>query len=500
MSIEDKPMIIPEKHEKLDAALFDRLEDIRPQKEIYKLLAPDKAIADAEKTAFFAARKKDQAYQPDLRPTIQAEDILKIRADLRTFKRELKNIEHNINLSDAERLVARVYRWKINEMIAGMHMLEAADRDSQDSAKSAERFAIWNQFIYGKPDIDTFTSSAKWIETFTEPQDTDDEALITAKSELKALIAPLAADYDKYAPKTETFATVKTSQENAIELMTKGGELPTKGTVTPEIGEPLIRLALDNIGLTDYERQVTSAASWDIDHNNKTLNGPALKNMVLRRFIGLVLGHEIGSHGVERTNGLRGALKLAGIGLDRYETGNEGRAVIAEQAPYDSFEAFEKITRWQDIVRRHFAISLAVGVDQGDKPRSFSETFKIINAFDRVIALGGRKEDNPLPVEDVLQKADTKTWDLLKRVCKGTHGGGAYLKDMVYLEGNIKIWKLADKNPDIVAMGDIAKFDVSNPRHICALIALGVLPETASQVLAAFDQSEIDLAQDQVNF
>ena len=55
---------------------------------------------------------------------------------------------------------------------------------------------------------------------------------------------------------------------------------------------------------------------------------------------------------------------------------------------------------------------------------------------------------------------------------KGTDGtGGAYLKDTVYLEGNVAVWQV----PELIPEGDKGKYDIANPRHTESLVRLGVI-------------------------
>jgi len=67
------------------------------------------------------------------------------------------------------------------------------------------------------------------------------------------------------------------------------------------------------------------------------------------------------------------------------------------------------------------------------------------------------------------------------RALKGTRGtGGAYMKDIVYLEGNIRCWQIAATHPERILYGDIGKFDITNERHIRALQQLHILPESTT--------------------
>jgi hypothetical protein len=47
----------------------------------------------------------------------------------------------------------------------------------------------------------------------------------------------------------------------------------------------------------------------------------------------------------------------------------------------------------------------------------------------------------------------------------------------VYLEGHVANWlEAATRGPAAVSEGDLAKFDISNPRHVQKLQKFGLLP------------------------
>lgn len=184
--------------------------------------------------------------------------------------------------------------------------------------------------------------------------------------------------------------------------------------------------------------------------------------------MGLALGHEVGSHLLERINGLVGPLRLASDGLDRYELGNEGRAIIREQVPYETFDEFGNLVRWRDILRRDIAVGLGAGVGE-ERPHSFSEVYGAMKPIDTMYALKSGKPET----------AHKRSWDLTVRTRRGVSGeGGAYLKDKVYLEGNVACWLTAAlQGPAAISGGDLGKFDINNPRHIVLLQSVGLLPK-----------------------
>lgn len=224
---------------------------------------------------------------------------------------------------------------------------------------------------------------------------------------------------------------------------------------------------------SQYAIKPVEGTVWGVNHTEAAVEQPQKYSMVPNRFVGLGLGHEIGSHLLERVNGERGPLQLASEGLDRYELGNEGRAVVREQVVYDTIDDFGKLVRWRDILRRHIAISYACGVGEPDQ-HTAAEVYDLLSKIDYMYQIKLRPDD----AEEAKSRAQKKTDALVLRVLKGTDGTGyAYLKDKVYLEGNVAVWAAARvKGPDTVSQGDLGKFDITNPRHIGILQEVGLLP------------------------
>ena len=248
-------------------------------------------------------------------------------------------------------------------------------------------------------------------------------------------------------------------------------ELPDTGKIIPAMGEVAIAQALQNLG-SDYGRGFSDGASWSLSHIRQQVEGPENYKFVPPRFVGLVLGHEIGSHLLEYVNGSRSAVRLTARGLDRTEMGNEGTAIVPEQVVYKSMREFTKLLRWQDIVRRDLAVALGTGFD--GQRRSFPEVYAIINAVDRLWERA-KKPDDP---EAADAKANDRTWVLLAtRTQKGTDGtGGAYYKDKGYLEGNVGAWHAEMQRPGSISLSRHGKFDITNARHLDLLQGKGVLP------------------------
>lgn len=450
----DSPQIDQELHRSLEAVLGGA-------SETYKDLAP---TPEAKAVATEAWHRGE--YAGLLTHDLDTFSLEVKQASLRQWKRDL------LARTDVDPLVMQLYRWKINEHIANVNMLIASSKGDMVG------FRRWNEFIYGKPDEDIYRGALDWVandaDNLLNMPDQHPE-VISAANRVKELLKDKRGYRELLIPEPETFEAVRADhmgKKGYYGLLLAGVDVPT-GKITTEVGDPILKQVIKNIG-SDKPIVDAKGASWSV--SSRGVERPASLNMPAERFVGLGLGHEIGSHELERTNGKRGPIGLAQDGFDRYELGNEGRAVIREQVPYESFNEFGKIIRWRDILRRHIAASFAFGVGE-DGPASSSETYAFMNTIDTMYQMK-LKPDEPEAAREAARK---KTDDLLAdRILKGTDGtGGAYLKDKVYLEGNVANWlTAATRGASAISEGDLGKFDINNPRHIDAMQKLGLLPET----------------------
>lgn len=420
--------------------------------------SPDKLAA--AKDTFLSS---DRTENPDLRPHhLNEDDLLLDEADWLSFKEDLKA------RTDLEPIPKQAYLWRVNEEIAQIRMVQAATQ-GQD-----RRFLKYNEYIYGTPDPEIFTAAVDWFRAdAADKAKNDNPAVRQAAEEVLALLPDMGGNKEEIIPDPEVFAKIREQhlKENGyFALLFAGVQVPDSAKIDKEAGDPILWQALRNLE-SGYVVADAPAAAWSADHHKEELQRPAKYNMPRNRFLGLP-GHEL-RHILERQNGLRGPEPLFASGLDRYENGNEGRAVMAEQIPYATFEHFSKQLRWQDIMRRYLAAGLGWGA--AGEPLNFSQSFKIVNAIDRLWA---RDKENADP-ETADAKADNRSWDLLAtKTFVGTAGeaGIVYLKNTSYLAGNVACWRTAEERPELIELGDLGKFDITNPRHVAIAQATGLLP------------------------
>jgi hypothetical protein len=443
---------------KLDQSAHNTLEHTQQYPPTYDVLYLSEEDEASVKAEFYESGCQSA---PDLRPRNLNIDSLEDRIGT------LKGVKSEI-LNDPKTTpeIKQIYRWKVNEEIANLKMLVAA------TSGNSRSFDRWNKFIYGEINPEIFASVCTWYRNLAL------ESLSSERPEIKEsaykvleLVPGVYNNPDILSPDETTFKKIKEQQYKShgfLTLLLAGVELDAGEIVKPAKGNVMLRRMLDNIGAQNSAIVDSKGSSWSASHNPSQVARPVKYSIPAERFIGLT-AHEA-SHLVEAIEGATQPVELLKEGLDRNESGNEGRALIREQVIYSDFDKFTKLVRWQDIMRRYTAIGLATGVS-GDK-LDFPHVYEIINSMDRLME---RSKNKDTAIAD--SKADNRTWNLLNRVLKGTDGkGGAYYKDKVYLEGNIACWNVLKKSPNLMEVGDLGKFDITNPRHIQLLIDAGILP------------------------
>jgi len=445
----------------IDIEIFDLFQHThKGLRETYKVLTPN---SDKKQEA---AESWPLGKNVDLRvDDIDIDDLLSRQDSLRDFKKDL------LSDDDFDQDAKQLYRWKINEDIANINMIVTS------KAGDMRNFHRWNEFIYGRPNEQIYRAALDWVAKDAENLlAVDNQSPIVSSSAEKVLylLKDKRGDSDLLVPDPELFETVRKDHMKPLgyySLLLAGVEIPDQ-KITKDIGDKIVKHVVKENLKSNYKVATTDGTTWGISHFNEEVETPSKYNLPVQRFKGLALGHEIGSHLLEKVNGERGPLLLASVGLDRHEF-NEGRAIIREQVQYEAFDEFGKLVRWRDILRRHIAISYASGIGE-NSPRDSVNVYNFMNAIDTMY----QSKLTPDDMDTTNSKAAKKTSALLTRVLKGTDGnGGAYLKDKVYLEGLVSNWLTAsEKGVSSISDGDLGKFDINNSRHISSLIAIGLLP------------------------
>jgi hypothetical protein len=398
---------------------------------------------------------ENAAFNPDLRPThINVASYDARNNELQALKSELLTTETN-------QAVRLAYSLKIDELITQNNILIASANNDSDS------FGRLNRDLYGAPNAAIFAAACDWIRHEASQSFGSNVPLIrSAAEQVLTRIPDLGGNYNDIVPNAHVFKQVRDSHFASggyIDQLFGGLTIPDH--VTPAIGDDITRAVIKAIGST-YELIDSTDEMWGVVHSRHAVARPVQYNRTRPQFMGIV-AHEIGSHLLERENGLRQPLQLLSAGLDKYEASNEGRAFLREQIMYHSPAETLAEPSWEHIILLYVAAALGAGIHR--QPYDFMSLYETFYPVS-LLFQASRQPDNPVFAE---RRARDVTWHHCVRVAKGTDGnGGAYLKAMVYLDGNLTAWQLAATDPNIILFGDSGKFDISRSDHREILSAL----------------------------
>lgn len=430
----------------LDEEWYTRFKEIGAF-QAYEYFEDPSSARASEKKHFLAGEKEN----PDLHyPSLDLEQI-NVREE------RLLGLKDDVLAREKNEVIKNIYRWRINEKLAENRMLRAA------ALSDMRRFRRYSEFIYGKPSPEIFSHLLSVLRKDLERLKTNSSDNV--RSEIDSFLAQLpdmpATDIGSIPEDIESEVQALANQEisDLIVLPEKNeGERYDAQDVQAAFEQALQKL--EAVGW--LVRIESGRAGINTNQEQKLVQIPEKQSRLAKSLQGIVL-HEAGTHVRRRVNGERTRLKLLGLGLDRYEGGEEGIARMKEEALAGKSKDFADLAP-------HLAIGLARGVD--GTPRDFRQTFKIMERYWYFQSLINGKS-----AEDARSRSGNDAWITTVRTFRGTDcktPGVAFTKDIIYREGNIAVWEALEKNRPEMHRWNIGKYDPSNPRHIWVLDQLGI--------------------------
>lgn len=388
---------------------------------------------------------------------------------LDTCRTKLETLRSAISVAEDNTAVREAYANKIDEQLLNIDMILAAKSGNNLEFQKA------NQALYDTPNYAIFAAACSWVREQAQ-KDYGDSVSMDLRDEVLRVIPDVQGNSSLLFPSSNVFDTVKKlhfEQDGYIEQLFASASVGDGTFITPETGDSIVRQVIKNIGST-FELVDSPSGLWSVLHSKRQVTRPVHFRLTKAAFIGIV-SHEIGSHLLESRNGAVSSLQLLQLGLDRYEHSNEGRAFLREQIMYETIEDYVNQPNWKPTqasweyrVAIHMIISLASGLH--GRAYDFAELYHLLTVLFRFwTAKRGEHIDE--------RTIHAGAWSMATRALKGTDGkGGAYLKDIVYLEGNITCWQIAKQHPEMILYGDKGKFNIANSDHVRILTQLGILP------------------------
>lgn len=383
-------------------------------------------------------------------------------ATLEIAREELAHIRQDIVAKETNSMVREAYIDSIDRIDANAAVILAG------TIGDDTLFRQMNDTLYERPDDTIFKAVCHWIRHDAE------QTIITADRELATLAANVLGvlpeyhdDHQMLIPNEVLFHRVRKSHRSSggyYDMLFGTSGLPQEPFIDHVSGDEICNRMLKNIG-SDFTMAPSDNNIWAVFPSRKEVVRPDGYRLDRDEFTGIVC-HEIGSHVLEYENGRKLPLKLLSIGLAGYEKTDEGRAFLREQIIYEDERTFLKQFAWEYIALLHLSVSLASG--------SHKQKYDLSRLYHTLytLYLFWRERRAPRSTNNEAF-ARNEAWQLAVRVMKGTDGnGGAYMKDTIYLEGNVKCWQLANEDPAIILTGDLGKIDIANPKHLSIIAAI----------------------------
>lgn len=442
--------------EAIDAVWYKEYQALRPEKSVDVVL---RSVANiAVQRAHFV--NENFEVNPDLTPTV---DI----AAVDNREEATLRFQDRLGSSEAEQVVKDAYMPLIDGKLNGFRLQRAVvDKDVDSFIEAITE-------TYGTPNPLIFRLLLQHCRELAKRQSLDPvNANVRAEARrVLDLLPELPIPSLQVWPTDRLFQDVQQMHAEIFETMYEGIELPPEISGSEAVRH--IRTIVKNLGYDfGVVPQDEGMGTIAVNNKHKVIKVPRDEVYTRQRLRGLLV-HEIGIHVAEHENGKNQPLKILSLGLRGSIRAGEGKGVMAEQVAYDSLKDFMATRRFFDIARRHISIGLARGLD--GQERDFKEVFRAIHALDRMWEFAEAPND-PLAASE---RAIEKSWELLtKRTLKGmTARGFAYFKDKIYAEGNVAMWHLLGRHPEVFPHLNLGKYDLTNASHVKILKTIGAVPK-----------------------
>ncbi len=449
--------------------------------QVHEYLDGDKEFRTAQRSAFEAGTI--------LNPSLDYPKIDVVAFEKR--EQDLLGLKRDVIAGEPNEVVKQVYRWRINEKLAELRMLKISGQLDQirvtreaymsggpvEGAATAEeleeaeagllrKFRKYNEFVYCNPSPEVFSYTVQKVRAGAEADlNSDSVELQEAARNLLSKLPEVQSSSDFTTPSQEDFNAAK---ENTMQTVGELLDLPEfEGELVAEEIRQAFDIALQSLEAEGWKVTIStdSKTAISVDQETREVKIPSTRKLGVEKLRSLI-AHEVGTHVARRVNGERGKLMILGLGLDRYEKGDEGVATMREQVLSEGISDFSGL-------EGHLAISLATGLD--GTPRNFRQTYEVLEAYFYHKSLRGGKAP-----EVAKKDAKTQAWTRAVRTFRGTSEnakGVAYTKDIVYREGNIGVWNVVREDLKEMLRLNVGKYDPANPRHIWVLNQLGITEE-----------------------
>lgn len=403
------------------------------------VLYPDHTNFEGQKMGFIT----NQIENPDLHYIGVDPEVLAARS-LR-----FSELKKDIIASEKNTLVKALYLDKLVEEIERVKLYQAV-LDEQP-----EEFLAATAKVYGVPQPEIWQNIALKLKKRKNYSTSKTPLLHQVISEYQFTL-PENRERKIHKPSKEEISTLQ-NQLFALFPFLQFNDLAEELEATEIVD--VFDQALGSIGATGWKSTLVEGSRTAICvMNKKKVVAVPHKRRVNKGTLAKLIGHEICTHVYRSSRAENSPLQLLRLGLDHYLMPEEGIATTNEQILAGKFTNFSGEAKY-------FAIGLVQGID-GIK-RDFRTVYEIMKEY---LFLKHPSKDQ--------HYFNEKSWNLCVRIFRGTpanYKGVCYTKDLIYHEGNIKLWQLLLKDPQFYPHLFLGKYDPTNAKHLQALHDLGVL-------------------------
>jgi len=432
--------------EKIDQELVPTLHKLIHEE--YYYLSP--ADARAQKNHFYNTGKVDLTYP-------EAEKM-----SLAVYEAEFAEIQNKISDSSVPTVVKDLYQAKFAEQQKIITILQSTTMQDDSAFHDA------SCSLYGSPD-----PKLLWF-TVTQIHNNFTSLIVKVDPKRKTL-------HQAYRVWKEYFETLTKPDNIGVYHVPMYSGIYVPNNYEVDSAEKINQMFTDYLvenNINNWTVQIDypgARTSFSVNQTTKVISIPHDSDLSLRKKIltkislQALLMHEVGVHVVRRENGDASDLALLGVGLDNYLRAEEGIATLSEQL----------ITGTNNYSGEVGYLSVGAAMGILGNPLSFLDLYKVLNAY-YILSIADKQltNDGHYELDELRMMATEHAWNSALRVYRGTTGntpGAVYTKDIIYLEGNKRMWKLLDSevaiNPDWL----VGKYDPTNHSHVSALKELGIL-------------------------
>jgi len=382
---------------------------------------------------------ENEVENPVFKPRKKASAAFDVEAEMDFWR----NLLNKVNEKEQNDIVRTLYSEKIILQLERIRMLSASlDRDHVTFMDASTK-------IYGKPKKKYFLYVAKRMQELLEVKGK------TPHTEAHKHLHKIFSKID---------CSRSMISHEVLPAPLQDDEIVTDATRVRKSFEKILR----QYGLEEWNVIVDRTGTrrnFSVNASTATVHVPSTKCLedrqkkLTKTHLKGLAEHEIGVHALRSQNGSKQPLRLLETGLPMYLRGEEGLASYKQQLVEGAEEYYG--------FDRYLAASLAVGLDGIE--RDFRSIFEIMQDYYLLMLT---------ETEDIFDRARTGAWNTCLRIFRGTTGqqaGHIYTKDISYLEGNIRIWKMMNENPLSDEALMVGKYDPTNAKHLEALQELDII-------------------------